>query len=145
MTGPIPGVAGVVIGLPPVRVPPGLMPGEVGVTPMSVPPGLMPGVVDVPPGLGIGVMPGLVVEPGLVPGPPGPNTGDEGEFEEEGEPEEEGGELEEAGWVELLLPPPQPAIVMNAHEIHREANRVDNHLAITAFRLDECAYLNDEG
>ena len=126
-------------------VPPGLMLGVVGVTPMSVPPGLMPGVVGVPPGLDIGVMPGLVAEPGLVPGPPGPNPGDEGEFEEEGELEEEGVEFEEAGWAELLSPPPQPVIVMNPHEIHREASRVDNHLAITAFRLDECAYLNDEG
>jgi hypothetical protein len=107
------------------RVPPGLIPGVVGVTPMRVPPGLIPGVVG--------------VTTGLVPGPPGPNPGEVGELEEEV------GELEEEGWGELLSPPPHPVIVIEAHKIHRQARRVDNHLSITAFGLDKCAYLNDEG
>jgi hypothetical protein len=122
MTGLIPAVV--------MSVPPGLMPGVVEVTPMSVPPGLMPGVVGVtpmrvPPGL----IPGVVgVTPGLVPGPPGPNPGEVDEFEEE-------------GWGELLSPP-HPVIVIEAHKIHRQPRRVDNHLSITAIGLDKCAYLN---
>ena len=72
-----------------------------------------------------------MVDPGLVPGPPGPNIGDGGELDEEGELEVEG-ELEEEGWEEVLSLPPHPVIAMPAHEIHRQANRVDDHLAITA-------------
>jgi hypothetical protein len=67
-----------------------------------------------------------VVIPGLVPGPPGPNVGEVGEFEvEEGEVDEAWGEL-------LSPPPPHPVIVKKAHKIHGQARKQDNHLAITA-------------
>ena len=105
MTGLIPAVV--------MSVPPGLIVGVVEVTPLRVPPGLMVGVVGVTPVLGVGV------SPGLVPGPPGPNPG-------------EVVELEEEGWGELLSPLLHPVIVIEAHKIHKQVRRVDNHLAITA-------------
>ena len=101
MVGVIP-VWGVVI-----KVPSGLILGFVVEVPdpppdvmMNVPSGLRLGfmvgvipvwgvVVNVPLGLILGFVVGLVVVPGLVPGPPGPKPGDmdgsveEGEFEEE--------------------------------------------------------------
>ena len=76
-----------------------------------------------------------MASPGLVPGPPGPNIG---ELKEEGELEVDG-ELEEAGWAELLSPPPHPAIVIEAHTVHRQP-RVENHLAIAV-----CDEMNDAG
>jgi hypothetical protein len=76
---------------------------------------------------------GLVVGPvlGLVPGPPGPNTGEKVELEEEGELAEDG-EFEEEAWAELSSSPPHPVIFTEAHKIQREASTLDNHLAITA-------------
>ena len=65
-----------------------------------------------------------------MPGPPGPNIG---ELDEEGELEVDG-ELDVDGWPELLSPP-HPVAVVETHAIHRQATRVDDHLAITA--LDE--------
>ena len=110
-------VCGVVI-----EVPSGLILGfVVGLTPCGV-------VIVVPSGLILGFTVGLIVVVlGLVPGPPGPNIGDVGVFEEDGEFEEEG-ELEEAGCEELLSPPPHPVI---AKKMHRKGRRVGNQLAMT--------------